>query len=224
MDDPLLLTDDEVAALAADRGRPWPAALPTIDDSEPGPLAAAAFRGARSLFVRGLGVGEPGRADLDAFLDEVLGATCRIEVFLGDETMRVKSHALASAHHVLSSGWVFEAISVIGVHRLTRLPSQEHLEYIGALLAGASSHGPRVDGTSEAPSVAADWLCASAIGPEGGVLVRSRRNEVSAARTTLDVDGPAIQGHFEVVDARDAVALLDDVVSNGSDPRQPTVP
>ncbi|MEZ3160506.1 hypothetical protein AB1K54_08135 [Microbacterium sp. BWT-B31] len=48
-----LLTDDEILAAAAAAGRNWPLPLLTVRN-EPAALRAAAFRGLRSLIVRGL--------------------------------------------------------------------------------------------------------------------------------------------------------------------------
>ncbi len=60
----VLLTDDEVVALAVDLAAPWRGSLPTVEVTTEG-LRQAAFRGMRSLGVRGLGRGEANAMDAD---------------------------------------------------------------------------------------------------------------------------------------------------------------
>jgi hypothetical protein len=201
--DPVVLTDDEAVALAVRRQAPWPGGLPTIEATE-ATVADAAFRGDRSLFVRGL----QDDAALVDVVDALLAASRRLIVYLGDEEFRRASWGYASAHYVATGDWVFETVTPVGIHKLLRQPSEDHQAYVRALLDGAMSAGPPVDETQDdRPS----WLCAIAESNEGGALVAARRDEVVCGPVATN-SGPLAAGDLGAASVDEALSQVFDVL------------
>ncbi|OBC03422.1 hypothetical protein A5784_14470 [Mycobacterium sp. 852013-50091_SCH5140682] len=123
MDDTALLTDDEIVALCAADGRPWPIGLSTVA-ATPEEFARAGMRGMRSLMVRRLARADadrPGMRPHEMIADDVAA-------FL-DSTHRIGAYiAPASDHSVLGGasvtaaqtpdGWVVDTTTAAGVHAL----------------------------------------------------------------------------------------------------------
>ena len=202
-DSPLLLTDDEVVAVALDRGTFWPGGLPTVAADDPADLAAASNRGHRSLLVRGL-LGDTGRITPGGSLavaTEVAGAAAHVSVFLADDDYRRASWGMASSHFPTATGWVLETITPTGVHHLTVHDADEHRRYLEAVLDSASRLGPAPAPAGEARDGAdapggfpgedgavrrtATSVCILAVAPAGALLARARRGEVGLARVDL---------------------------------------
>lgn len=130
MDDTALLTDDEIVALCAADGRPWPIGLSTVA-ATPEELARAGMRGMRSLMVRRLARSDadrPGMRPHEMIADDVAA-------FL-DSTHRVGAYiAPASDHSVLGGasvtaaqtpdGWVVDTTTAAGVHALRPASAQD---------------------------------------------------------------------------------------------------
>lgn len=166
MDDTALLTDDEIVALCAADGRPWPIGLSTVA-ATPEELARAGMRGMRSLMVRRLARADadrPGMRPHEMIADDVAA-------FL-DSTQRVGAYiAPASDHSVLGgasvtaaqtpAGWVVDTTTAAGVHAL-RLASAE--EAAAAVLGLAQQI---YDGTAFADDNARkSWVCVVRHGPD----------------------------------------------------------
>src|SRR3954463_15314949 len=81
----LLLTDDELVALAVEQSKAWPTGLPTVDVQTADGLYAAALRGRRSLAVRGFFDAEaPGSALLDIVRRDAVGAEGSVSLYVAD--------------------------------------------------------------------------------------------------------------------------------------------
>ena len=203
-DDSLLLTDDEVVALGLSAGQLWPAALPSVDVQEDAAVSAAGFRGNRSLVVRGLRT-EDGTSHAETTAAGVLGAERRVNVYLGDHDYRVTSYAISSAHHRGPSGdWLFETVSVVGVHRLAARPVDDHRAYLRALLEAAVAHGPEPDGSGEG---GASWFCVTAETAASGAIVAARRSEVLMGELLRTDTGPRASA-LAPIEVDEAVSAL----------------
>jgi hypothetical protein len=208
--DSLVLTDDEVVALAVARSSPWPSDLPTVDVTDPGQLEAAAFRGNRSLLVRGL-LDDDGAASGDAaeVAASVLGTDRRLVVFLSDLEFRRAGWGLASSHHPSSTnGWLFEGVNALGLHAFAARPLSDHREYLEALLEGAVQAGPR-SSEGEPTSRGGEWLCMIArAGADRAVLARARRDELGIGIVPIADGQMGELGRLEVSEPKAAVEQL----------------
>ncbi len=170
----VLLTDDELVAVALDRESFWPGPLPTVDIEDVAALTAAALRGQRSLFVRGLLAADRGLdPDLDREIAPLAGQQDCRTVYLADAGFQRASWAYASTHHPAGTRWIVEEVTAAGVHRFVPVSSAENREYFRILLATAVEAGP---GTAEEGEPA--WLCITAAWAGGAGLVAARRGEV----------------------------------------------
>lgn len=84
------LTDDEIAALAADQGGAWFAPLPTINDSDAAELMRAVLRGRRSIAVRNsvfVDTGGTARtvAEVRSVIAPAVGTPPRLTAYVADE-------------------------------------------------------------------------------------------------------------------------------------------
>jgi hypothetical protein len=198
-DEPVLLTDDEVIALGLTRGTLWPAGLPTVDITSSDAVTAASFRGSRSLVCRGLWTDDQS-SEVERAAREVVAATRRVNVYLGDNEHRVASFGLASTHHLTTEGqWLFEAVSAVGVHQLAPQPVEDHRTYLRAILDAAVTHGP--DG-SQPESGGATWLCITSESESGSKVAIARKDTLRLGDLTIGPDGPVVGGFTDVhVDA-----------------------
>ena len=173
----LLLTDEEVVALAAAREAAWPGGIPTVEGTERA-VREAAFRGGRSLYVRGLSTDDGGLTQgLSDLVEIVIGGRSRIVGYLGDAEYRRNGWGMASTHYVAPTDrdWIFETVSPVGVHQLAQQPIETHRSHLETVLQAAFGLGPE---QGAGPGEPAEWLCLLAEGPELGVLVAARRGEV----------------------------------------------
>lgn len=201
------LTDDEVVAIAVDRSGAWAGALPTVDTDQAESLAAAAFRGQRSLVVRNL-IDDAG--ELDTALAELTGPAVSsqdlVSVYLGDAEFQRASWGLATTHY-RSTGWMLETVTVLGVHRLSREPVESHRTYFHALLSAAVTDGP------PSPEGEAQFLCLASVSPDARHVVFARRGELGVTRQD------AVTGALrdpEPLDAADLDAVVDSLLIAGS--------
>jgi len=186
MEDTALLTDDEIVALCAANGKPWPVALmtvaPTTED-----LAKAGVRGMRSLLVRRLAGGDaeaPGfrpheyiARDAAAFAE----STDRIGVYVAPTS---DPSQLAGASITAARGtddWVVDTATAAGIHALRRTTSDEAAK---AILTFAES---AYAGTLFPEKDASDWICAVRFGPESRNALAIRAGSVSGT-----VDGAPV--------------------------------
>ncbi len=128
-DDVVLLTDDEVVALCAIDGRPWPLGLLTVGSS-PDDLTQAGLRGVRSLLVRKLMT-----RSTDGTRSPHPLLVREVAAFIA-ATDRVAAHiAPAAGHDILAGasvtaartadGWLTDAATADGVHSLRRVSADE---------------------------------------------------------------------------------------------------
>jgi hypothetical protein len=138
------LTDDELVALAVDRGRPWPTPLPTVNLEDAKEIQRSALRGLRSLGVRG-GLRD---GELIPPLDEVAAATASqpgLLLYRGDEAgdPRPGSGLGIAVVALPGSSWLLDEVSASGVHLLRLVDdTNEVIEFlVGALERNASVQG-----------------------------------------------------------------------------------
>lgn len=209
LDAPLLLTDDEVVALATSAGRPWPGGLPTVAIDE-GSLVAAGFRGNRSLFVRGLidDEGIPPKAAT------VLAGEGHIHVYLADDEFAVASWGLSTSHHPAGDGgrWIFESVSAVGVHTLVSQAAEENRVYLEAILQAAFEKGPSVDADV---SGSATQICVIAVRRDESFLVTARLGSIVGGSADVGLERPLPRSGTETLNASKAVTELMRVATGG---------
>jgi hypothetical protein len=175
--DAVLLTDDEVVAVSACLGSPWPTSTPTVNQSDVDALLAAIERGRRSLAVRELLVTEG--ADLgvldeqvQAAVGESLASGLIISVHVTDLALRPLGLP-PNYHHYGAVGdevWVVDAVVPAGAHRIGRANRSDCLQMLAALLDATWTDGIRTGpcGETEKP-----WLCVlGGVTPGTGVPTR----------------------------------------------------
>lgn len=185
----ILLTDDEVVALAALLGRPWPTGLatvaPTADD-----LTQAGRRGVRSLIVRGIVTADaesgytphPGVA---AVIETFLLAPRRIGAYIAPAAA-VETMAGAAITAVPVAGiWWIDSTTAQGVHGFRQAQGDEVLAAITEL-ADQTGDGTLLAGTED-PSA---YVCVIVYGdkadqrtvvPVGGLWDRAGLEQAFAA-------------------------------------------
>jgi hypothetical protein len=187
--DPLLLTDDEVIALAADRGVLWPAGLPSVDVDVPEAVSAATFRGNRALVARGLRT-DDGSSSAETVALAVLTATHRTTVELVDDDGSIASYGISSAHHRTPDGrWCFEVVTPLGIHQLAIVPVEDHAAYLRALIEAAVSAGPQTSG----------WLRARSEGAVGSVAVVARGDALLVRRSDEEPAAVTVDAALELL-------------------------
>lgn len=130
MTEAALLTDDEIVALCAIDGRPWPLGLTTVR-SDAAELTQAGMRGMRSLLLRQLATegsnkagGQP-NALLLGLVSTFLGARRRVGAYIAP---RAEPSALAGAAITVAltaDGWLMDSTTAGGVHALRRVSADE---------------------------------------------------------------------------------------------------
>jgi hypothetical protein len=204
--DDLVLTDDEVVAVSFELGEPWPGGLPTVRIDDPAALQGASFRGHRSLVVRGL-LSEDGTLDESAAgtCSEIAGADTYLIAYLADEAFRPAGWGIMSGHYPSPAGWLFESVNPVGIHRLVRLPADDHRAYFEALLTGAQRSGPTPRDESAGQAA---WLCVLSVAPGACNLAAARQGEVYAGPAMV-VDGNVAEFRPELpIEAEAAVGRL----------------
>ena len=136
------LTDDEVAALALDAEAFWPAELPTVAITDSADIFAAAMRGQRSLYTRGLLDDEGNLAPAVAELARsCAGSRNTLSVYIGGPDLMRTDAQLASTHYRLGDEWLAEGISPLGVHEFQRFARENQVAYLTAILVEALDTG-----------------------------------------------------------------------------------
>lgn len=208
MADSLLLTDDELAALAARRPAPWPSGLPTVAGDDDA-VRAAVFRGNRSLLVRGIHPGEGDAGGPLGPVDEVFGVERRSIVYLGDADLRRSSWGLATAHYRLDDDrWLMERISPIGIHEFEVGAPSAQREHLAGLLRTAHDTGPQDPGEDDV----AQWLCVALESPDDNRIIAAHR----AAAFVVDVEvngGESVMSDRLTVDIDDVAGIIDSVLA-----------
>jgi hypothetical protein len=132
----ILLTDDEVVAMAALLEQPWPTGLVTVDPSPHG-LRDAALRGIRSLGVRGLLAGDPSGPDgfvihpeIASVIEGFVTATRRIGAYLAPVQAPDSLAGASITAAAVEDRWYLDAATAQGVHSFR---SASRLEMIDAL-------------------------------------------------------------------------------------------
>jgi len=171
MDEAALLTDDEIVALCAVDGRPWPLGLITVGATT-AEMVAAGMRGMRSLLVRQLATEAADGSGVrphESLARDVVG-------FL-DATRRVGAYvAPASDHSVLagaavtaaqtSDGWLLDTVTAAGVHALRRASADESAGAIVELVEQAYS-GTFFDSADDPTA----WVCVVRYGQDPAEVI-----------------------------------------------------
>lgn len=139
----LLLSDDEIVAVAARLGGEWKTGLPTVDAADPKDLIRAAARGNRSLAIRGLLAAEGALKPriLDR-LSQAVGAVPQQEGYVADASDLQLPAGLRFA--VFDTGPQAKLLVLTlpnGVNEVSVLPRTTVRELIGALIEGAQQAG-----------------------------------------------------------------------------------
>jgi hypothetical protein len=159
--DTLVLTDDEVAAVALSLRCAWPTAMPTIPDAADA-LLDAARRGRRALAVRGLleqsAQGEFGTLPERVLpgLAEALAGGLRWGVLTTDDDLGALLTGPSFYHYgeASSDDWITDVVRPDGVHRLAATPRADCRELLVAMVESTWADVPDDD-----PTAADSWLC-----------------------------------------------------------------
>lgn len=187
MEETALLTDDEIVALCAADGRPWPVGLTTVEQTAE-ELARAGMRGMRSLMVRRLAGGDadqPGvrphemiARDVAAFLD----ATERVGAYMAPAS----DHSVLGGAAVIAArtpdGWVMDTATAAGVHALRRAGTDEAVNAV-LELAQKTYQGTLFDDDTQA----SQWVCVVRYGADGRNVLT-----IGAGEVTGVVDGATV--------------------------------
>lgn len=165
MDHAALLTDDEIVALCAIDGRPWPLGLITVEPTTE-ELTRAGVRGIRSLFIRHLAdQTSDGVRPNEVLVQRVttfLDATNRIGAYVApaDDHLRLGGAAITAAQ--TSDGWLLDATTAVGVHALRHVTADEAADAIAGMIERADS-GELFTGAVDSNA----WACVVQFGTEG---------------------------------------------------------
>lgn len=183
--DRVLLTDDEVLALAAQRGLPWPTAIPTVDVRDEEAAHRAVVRGLRSLLVRSLaGEAVPGPS-LAPLIEPVLGGSGVLAAYAADRDLTLVPTVVSTAHYaddgLLSSGrCITEVVAPSGIHQLSR-STMEAAQKSTVRLLNIALKSEALEEDPDSGTLA----CVCAVGPASEELLRmavARRGEIRAGR------------------------------------------
>ncbi|MGV0715827.1 hypothetical protein ABQE93_10515 [Mycolicibacterium sp. XJ662] len=187
MEQTALLTDDEIVAVCAADGRPWPVGLATVEPTAE-ELSRAGMRGMRSLMVRRLAGGDadkPGvrphamiARDVAAFLD----ATDRVGAYIAPASDHSVLGGAAVTAARTAEGWVVDTATAAGVHALRVASSDEATSAILELAEKAYS-GELFAGETEAV-----WVCVVRYGPDGENMLTIESGSVTGV-----VDGSPVE-------------------------------
>lgn len=204
MGESVMLTDDEVVALATTVGETWPGGLPTVS-SDLESMAEAEFRGNRSLFARQLiGDDAVGHSEERRLWDDALSATGRVFVYLGDDQYRRANWGLSSTHYVADGDWVLETLSPVGIHRLSRVPLDDHKAFFAALFEGALTAGPAGNVGPGEPVA----ICMLGQGSKAAVLLAVGADKARAGDVVVAEGHPVPISELEEVGTSDAAIDL----------------
>lgn len=207
MEDTALLTDDEIVALCAADGRPWPLSLMTVEPTTE-ELTRAGVRGMRSLLVRRLAGGnadKPGvrpheliARDVSAFLD----ATVRVGAYIAPASDHSVLGGAAVTAARTANGWVLDTSTAAGVHALRTATADEAADAVLSMAESAYS-GALFD-----PDEAGrDWVCVVRFGDDATDTIALTSGSVTGSVNGSEVtawDPNVVRGLFpRVVDPAD---------------------
>ena len=187
MEETALLTDDEIVALCAVDGRPWPLTLVTVAPTTE-ELTRAGVRGMRSLLVRrlaGTNADEPGvrphewiARDVAAFL----AATERVGAYIApaNDHSAIGGAAVTAAR--TDEGWILDTATAAGVHALRPASDDQAADAILAL-AESAYRGELFGQTKDS----SDWVCVVRFGIDAQNVIALNSGSVSGS-----VDGGTI--------------------------------
>lgn len=186
MEDTALLTDDEIVALCAANGKPWPISLMTVKTTTE-ELTSAGIRGMRSLLVRRLAGGNaeaPGfrphefiARDAAAFAE----ATERVGAYIAPTADPSMLNGAAITAARTDDGWVIDSATAAGVHALRRATAEGARAAVLALIESAYA------GNLFSEEDASKWLCAVRFGPDARNALAVRTGAVTGT-----VDGAPV--------------------------------
>jgi hypothetical protein len=134
----VFLTDDEIVAIAAEHGQPWPTPLPTVATRSPAAVDAAARRGWRSLSVRQR-AGD--RLPLER-LRRWASAELMVQTYVTDADLSTVDGASRSAYYRgAGPGWLIEVTVPTGVHAFRSAPVPDCARLIEAAVDDAMTSG-----------------------------------------------------------------------------------
>jgi hypothetical protein len=145
----MLLTDDEIVAVAVKLGVTWPYPLPTVERSAEG-LLAARSRGGRSLMVRGLATIEEGALSIDkpacGLVSRATSADWHVISYVATDK-RPESLAGTSTYLYLdadeSAPVTLDLVSSSGIHDIRESSRADAFDLVLALIENAFLHGIR---------------------------------------------------------------------------------
>ncbi|MCG7592730.1 hypothetical protein [Mycobacterium sp. PSTR-4-N] len=163
MNDTVLLTDDEIVAVCAVDGRPWPLGLMTVEPTAV-EMAKAGMRGLRSLLVRRYAAQDT--ADTPAVMDAVVARY--VATFL-DPDLRVGAYVAPASDPITLGGasvtavrsgadWLVDTATAAGVHALRMVSPEDAVEAVLGLVDTAEKDELFAD----APDPAR-WVCVAAL-------------------------------------------------------------
>jgi hypothetical protein len=163
----LVLTDDEVVAVAVEHGGGWPTALPSVDAGDGVAVREAAWRGRRSLAVRGL-VGADAGDDvtLDCVRRDAVGARAVLGLHVGGDPVHRTPPPFVVDAYACGSEWLVDTVSEHGVHGFRHFTHDALIDLMTALAGDAFRRG--VDDGSGAARL---WVAVAADGPRPALRV-----------------------------------------------------
>jgi hypothetical protein len=195
----ILLTDDELVALAVEQSKAWPTGLPTVDVEAVDALYAAALRGRRSLAVRGFfEVDVSGSELLDTIRRDAVGAEGFICLYVADGDGARASGAVNINAYRSGADWLVETVSDIGVHQFAPLNTRELTTLCHGLARAAYDRGLAGE--------AAEALWIAAVGPARRELMSVRKGAVD--RHTILADGSLGDSRSGTTDVEGECVLL----------------
>ncbi|NDJ91776.1 hypothetical protein [Mycolicibacter kumamotonensis] len=177
----ILLTDDEVVALAALLGRPWPTGLATVATTAQ-ELSQAGKRGVRSLIIRGIVTadaesGYTTHPGVSAVIETFVNASQRIGGYIA-RSAALETMAGASLTAVPVAGiWWIDAATAQGVHGFRQAEAEEVLAAI-AELADHTRDGTLLSGVDDAAEYA--FVIVYGDGPEQRIVVPANSSDGTA--------------------------------------------
>lgn len=174
-DSVLVLTDDEIVAVAIAERTYFIGDLPTVDAGSEQDLLRASLRGRRSLIARGW-IGEGGElADELAPICDAVGAARFVNVFIGDDELGRLDWGLATSIYPHPAGWVIDGVEGTGLHRLARTSEREACDALNALVSAAFA------GADEQPLTEGASLIVSVLKGDSSRLLATRPGAVRSA-------------------------------------------
>lgn len=141
----LLLSDDELVAVAMRSGRAWKASLPTVAIDDNAELIRAAARGHRSLLLRGL-LGGGSEEEQSNRVEEVLGsAVGMLPEVIGYTAESSDLRAATGVRFAIFGDDADAKVLVVtlpnGINEISRLDRSHAQEFVSAFAAGPGKLG-----------------------------------------------------------------------------------